>query len=390
MRRFLIHVKLIQFLSSPQDEPANTDANPPGNESGQPNSPEKTNKSPNLCDSVTTNSIPSILLNTVELLNATAENVQNQNQQIPVCNAMHDLSPRVLNVPTPELSHISEITDKGISGDDGSISGFSCVDEKTQNKTENAMNILKRIRKKHMDNVLLGHLNINALANKFDALKLIIGGFLDIMVLVETKLNNSFTDLQLKIEGYKAYRLDRNEIGGGVLIYVRKEIPCKQLQRHNFLKHVEALFLEINLRKSKLLFGGMYHSRHEVYGTSDVEFFEQIGFALDTYSNYDKFLLAGDFNVQVGESSIDDFLDACGAKNLVKDFTCFKSTENPSCIDLFLTNSSSSFHGTATVSTGLSDFHNMIVTVCKTTFPKVKPKLVVYRDYSKFTEKEFR
>ena len=156
----------------------------------------------------------------VELLNATAENVQNQSQQIPVCNAMHDLSPRVLNVPSPELSHISEITDKSILGEDGSISGFSCIDEKTQNKSENAVNILKGIRKKYMDNVLLGHLNINALANKFDALKLIIGGFLDILVLVETKLNNSFTYLQFKIEGYKAYRLDRNERWG---LNLRKE-----------------------------------------------------------------------------------------------------------------------------------------------------------------------
>ena len=49
-------------------------------------------------------------------------------------------------------------------------------------------------------------------------------------------------------------------------------------------------------------------------------------------------------------------------KNLVKDKTCFKSIDNPSCIDLFLTNSFQSFQKTTTVSTGLSDFHKMIVT----------------------------
>ena len=41
------------------------------------------------------------------------------------------------------------------------------------------------------------------------------------------------------------------------------------------------------------------------------------------------------------------------------------------------------------MSTGLSDFHNMIITACKTTFPKAKPKLLVYRDYSKFIEHNF-
>ena len=127
-----------------------------------------------------------------------------------------------------------------------------------------------------------------------------------------------------------------------------------------------------------------------MYGTSDVEFFQQIGFALDVYSNYDKFLIAGDFNVQIGEASIDEFLEEFGAKKLVKDPTCFKSIDNPSCIDLFLTNSGNSFQNTETVSTGLSDFHVMIVTVLKTTFPKAKPKILLYRDYSKFVENNFR
>ena len=84
------------------------------------------------------------------------------------------------------------------------------------------------------------------------------------------------------------------------------------------------MFIEINLRKCKILFAGTYHLKHPVYGTTDVDFFEQMGFALDIFSNYDKFLLVGDFNVQVGESSIDDFLYEYGAKSQVKDFTVLK------------------------------------------------------------------
>ena len=76
------------------------------------------------------------------------------------------------------------------------------------------------------------------------------------------------------------------------------------------------------------------------------------------YTNYDKFVL-------IGESSIDDFLHEFGAKSLIKDFTCFQSTTNPNCIDLILTNSSNNFQCTKTRSTGLSDFHKMIVTVPK-------------------------
>ena len=75
-----------------------------------------------------------------------------------------------------------------------------------------------------------------------------------------------------------------------------------------------------------------------MYGITDNNYFEQMGFALDVYSNYGKFLLAGDFNIEEDEHSIQNFLEEFHGKNLVKG-TCFKNIINLSCIDLFLTNS---------------------------------------------------
>ena len=257
-------------------------------------------------------------------------------------------------------------------------------------QTHDPDKILQELRVKYTNNVVIGHLNINSLANKFDALSLIIKDKLDIFVICETKLDMSYPEKQFYLEGYRSYRLDRNKFGGGVMVYVRSDIPSNMLQKHTFSKKIEALFIEINLRKRKLLLVGTYHSTHYEYGTNDNDFFEQIGFALDIYSNYDKFLLAGDFNVVEEAPSMQEFLEAFGAKNLVKEDTCFKSMENPSCIDLFLTNSPLSFQNTTTLSTGLSDFHKMIVTVLKTTFPKSRPKILTYRDFSKYIETDFR
>ena len=45
---------------------------------------------------------------------------------------------------------------------------------------------------------------------------------------------------------------------------------------------------------------------------------------------------------------------------------CFKRISNPTCIDLFLTNNAFSFQSTKTVSTGLSDFHKLVILVLKT------------------------
>ena len=100
-------------------------------------------------------------------------------------------------------------------------------------------------------------------------------------------------------------------------------------------------------------------------------------------------MLAGDFNVEENQNSLNDFLYQYNAKNLVKEKT-YKNINNPSCIDLFLTNSYQSFQDTTTVSTGLSDFHKMAVTVMKTTFPKAKPKIIHYRDYKRFVLENFR
>ena len=47
------------------------------------------------------------------------------------------------------------------------------------------------------------------------------------------------------------YRLDRNCIGGGVMIFVKENIPTKLLTKHNFPSDAEGFFVELNFRKSK-------------------------------------------------------------------------------------------------------------------------------------------
>ena len=60
------------------------------------------------------------------------------------------------------------------------------------------------------------------------------------------------------------------------------------------------------------------------------------------------------------------------------------NVSNPSCIDVFLTNSTLLFHHTLTVSCGLSDFHKLVMAVLKTTFFKIEPHEIVHRNYKYF------
>ena len=56
------------------------------------------------------------------------------------------------------------------------------------------MKHLNELRQKNINKLVICHLNINSLSNKFDQLKLIIKNEVDILVIPEIKLDSSFAD----------------------------------------------------------------------------------------------------------------------------------------------------------------------------------------------------
>ena len=204
--------------------------------------------------------------------------------------------------------------------------------------------------------------------------------YVDVLVVTETKLDDTFLTSQFLVTGFPVhYRLDRNRNGGGVMIFVRDDIPRRVLTKHVFPDDIEGLFIELNFGKVKWLLFGTYHPPTQ----SDSYYFNNLDKALDLYSHYDKKLLVGDCNTEVSDV-LSIFLYQHDLENLVKDKTCFKNANNPSTIDLFLTNNSLAFQNTTTTFTGLSDCHKLVLTVLKTTFSKNRPKELFYRDYKKF------
>ena len=269
----------------------------------------------------------------------------------------------------------SELSSQGLSSDSGS---------------SHPIQILKNIKHNNIHRLTIASLNINGISNKFDSLVKIVKGYIDILVIIECKLDCSFTTQQFKIEGFASpFRLDRDLHGGGVLIYVREDIGAKILPivqtPENFF--MEGIFFEINLRKCKWLIFGGYCNKKANIGP----FLRKVGSNLDYHMcKVDNFLLLGDFNSEIHESLMKDFCESYNLRNLIKEPTCFKNLENPSTIDLILTNRPKSFLNCTAVEVGLSDHHKLVMCTMRSYFPKQAPILVKYRNYKHFDNSTFR
>ena len=66
----------------------------------------------------------------------------------------------------------------------------------------NAIRTLKDIRVSNISRLIFGHLNINSLRNKFNFLCEQIKGYIEIFMLSESKLNDSFPLGQFLIDGF--------------------------------------------------------------------------------------------------------------------------------------------------------------------------------------------
>ena len=180
------------------------------------------------------------------------------------------------------------------------------LSEDSTNDQHDTILRLLEFRKKNPNKLIIANLNVNSIPNKFEQLKVLVQDKVDILVITESKLDSSFPISQFIISGFsKPFRLDRNRNGGGVLIFVREDIPTKELSSF-FPEDIEGVLIEINLRKSKWLLCGCYHPPRQ----NNDYCLHHIGNALDQFSKiYSNFLLVEDFNAEESNSSMVEFLN---------------------------------------------------------------------------------
>ena len=81
---------------------------------------------------------------------------------------------------------------------------------------DDPQSILDDLKKKNIERPVIAHLNINSISSKFEPLMSLVKDNVDLLVITESKIDDTFPMGQFQIEGFaRPIRLDRNRNGGG-------------------------------------------------------------------------------------------------------------------------------------------------------------------------------
>ena len=190
------------------------------------------------------------------------------------------------------------------------------------------------MRQENLNCIIIAHLNINFIRNNFDLLANQIIGNVDVLVTFETKLYASFPIDQFKILDFSTpFRTDRNQYGGGLLVFVREDIPAKHLSSEN--TPIEGIYVELNFRKKNWLLCCTYNPNRNII-TNHLDALKR---SLDPCSTkYDNLIVIGNLNAEVDLECMKLFCETYDLSSLIKVPTCYKNPEKPSCIDFLLNN----------------------------------------------------
>lgn len=164
----------------------------------------------------------------------------------------------------------------------------------------------------------MAHLNIRSLKSSFyEFQKFILDINPDILAITETWLNQNDATTNYEIFNYNFFRLDRNNRGGGICVYIKKYLKAKILNIPK-TNHLENFWINISFKKIKLGLGIIYKPPDISYTSFSI--LEEI--IPKIYLNVDKIIITGDFNVDFNNKGIDGYyleniLSSFGLKQII-------------------------------------------------------------------------
>ncbi|MCG8046320.1 MAG: reverse transcriptase domain-containing protein [Candidatus Thiodiazotropha endolucinida] len=157
------------------------------------------------------------------------------------------------------------------------------------------------------------HLNIRSIRRKFEFIKENLLDY-DILCFTESHLNEDVLTESLLLDNFSTpFRKDRNNRGGGILVYINNKIFCERKTELEIFWD-ECIWLKINQKRVSFLLGVFYSPK-----TSDLNFFNKFNDNIElAQQNTNNLIIVGDLN--------DDLLN--DRNYLLKDVLLLNSLEN--------------------------------------------------------------
>ena len=93
------------------------------------------------------------------------------------------------------------------------------------------------------------YININSVRKQFENFTVLPGDYVDILIVAETNLDDSFSDAMFRIPGFQApFRLDTSAISRDLLVFVKDHIISKRHCGISQRTAVQIARVELNLK----------------------------------------------------------------------------------------------------------------------------------------------
>ena len=128
--------------------------------------------------------------------------------------------------------------------------------------------------------LFISYININSIGNKLTLLSDLLLNQVDLLAIGETKLDESFPNSQFVLDGFKKpYRLDKTSNSGGLLLYIRSNLPSRELKDFLCPTSLQAIPIEMTLKDRKWLIIVVYNP----YSYLGSDFINNLSDLLDFY-----------------------------------------------------------------------------------------------------------
>ena len=114
-------------------------------------------------------------------------------------------------------------------------------------------------RKNDASGAFIMHLNINSVQNKFEELKILNSSLkAHVLVISETKIDESYPSGQFSLPGYHMYKKDKKKGGGGLIAYFSTTLASRRLALPKSYKTLQAIAVESKIGRNDVLFLSIY------------------------------------------------------------------------------------------------------------------------------------